>query len=95
MKKAMVILGILLFCLVLAVSGCRYPIKAADFVDDVAEEIVFLGDGEEFAPLAETEAESRARWKRIERIYRQQFMEDLASFWLYDQPSKLSDKHIR
>ncbi len=95
MKKAMVILGILLFCLVFPVSGCRYPIKAADFVDDVAEEIVFLGDGEEFAPLAETEAERRARWERIERIYRKQLMEDLDSFWLYDKPSKLSDKYIR
>jgi hypothetical protein len=95
MKKAMVILGILLFCLVFPVSGCRYPIKAADFVDDVAEEIVFLGDGEELAPLAETEAERRARWERIERIYIQQMMEDLDSFWLYDKPSKLSDKYIR
>lgn len=62
MKKDMVILGILLFCLVLAVSGCRYPIKAVDFVADVGEEIVFLGDGEELAPIGETEAEHRARW---------------------------------
>ena len=95
MKKAMLILGILLFCLVLAVSGCRYPIKAVDFVADVGEEIVFLGDGEELAPIGETEAERRARWERIERIYFQQIMEDDDSFWLLDKPSKLSDKYIR
>jgi len=95
MKKAMVILGILLFCLVLAVSGCRYPIKAADFVADEAEEVAFLGDGQELAPIAETEAQRRARWERIERIAFQQIMEDWDSFWLLNEPSKLSDKYIR
>ena len=95
MKKAILILDILLFCLVFSVSGCRYPIKGADFAADVAEEIAYLGDGQELAPLAETEAERRARWERIERIYFQQMMEDYDSFWLLDKPSKLSDKHIR
>lgn len=95
MKKAMLILGILLFCLVLAVSGCRYPIKGTDFAADVAEETAFLGDGQELAPIAETEAERRARWERIEGIAFQQIMEDWDSFWLLDGPSKLSDKYIR
>ncbi|RKY08775.1 MAG: hypothetical protein DRP65_08690 [Planctomycetota bacterium] len=95
MKKHIVILGILLFCLVLAVSGCRYPIRAADFTSDKAEEIVFLGEGEDLSPLDETEAQRRARWERIKGIAFKQIMEDWDNFWLLDKPSKLSDKYIR
>ena len=61
----------------------------------MAEGTAFLGDGQELAPVAETEAERRARWERIERIAFQQVMEDWDSFWLLDTPSKLSDKYIR
>jgi len=95
MKKDIAILGILLFCLVLSVSGCRYPIKAADFTSNEVEKIAYLGEGEELAPLDETEAERRARWERIERIAFRQIMEDWDNFWLMDKPSKLSDKYIR
>ncbi|HIJ71294.1 MAG TPA: hypothetical protein HPP87_08020 [Planctomycetes bacterium] len=95
MKKAKFILSVLLFCLFVAVGGCRYPIKGADFAGDVVEEAVFFGEGQELAPFSETEAQRRARWERVERIAFQQIMEDWDSFWLVEKPSRLSDKYIR
>lgn len=89
------ILGFVLCALVFSFSGCRYPVKAADFLDDVVEDVVFLGTGEEFALPGETEAERRRKWNRIERLNRREMMADIDAFLLLDKPSKLSDRRIR
>ncbi len=89
-----VILGVILCALVFWLGGCRYPVKAADFVDDVFEDVAFLGSGEEFSLPGETEAERRRRWERIERIQRQSMQDDIEKVLLLDRPSKLTGKRI-
>lgn len=97
MKRAFVsvILAIALFSLVFCLVGCRYPVKAADYVGGAAEDLAYLGSGEEFAQPGETEAEMLRRHARIKRIRRQQVLEDIDKVLLLDQPSKLTDKRMR
>ena len=87
-------LAVVLCMMVFWLGGCRYPVKAADFVGETVEDVVYLGSGEEFAQLGETEAEGRRRQERIKRLQRQQLMEDIDTFLLIDEPSKLTDKRI-
>lgn len=44
--------------------------------------------------MGETAAEGHRRHKRTLRINRQEMMEDLDSFFLLDEPSKMTDKRI-
>ncbi len=92
--SVLTILGVLLCALVFWLGGCRYPIQVADFLNDVVEDVVFLGSGEEFALPGETEAERRRRWARIERINRQNMQKDMESALHMDEPSKLSGIRI-
>ena len=49
----------------------------------------------ETVSLGQTEIERNARLKRIEHIRHRQFVEDIDTMFLADQPSKLSEWHIR
>jgi hypothetical protein len=92
--SVLTILGVLLCALVFWLGGCRYPVQAVDFLENVAEDVAFLGSGEEFALPGETEAERRRRWARIKRINRQNMQEDMENVLHMDQPSKLTDRRI-
>ena len=83
-----------LCALLFSVNGCRYPVKACDFVDDAVENVAFAGTGEEFALPGETEAERRRKWARIKRISRQELMSDIDTVLLTDKPSKLSGMRV-
>ena len=87
-------LALALCALVFSVNGCRYPVKAYDFVDDAVEDVAFAGSGEEFALPGETEAQRRRKWARIKRISRQQLMSDIDTALLTDKPSKLSGMRV-
>ena len=81
MKRASVlmILGVLLLGLVFSASGCGCAPALWNWGCDQP---------------GETKAEGRRRHERRARINRQQFMEDLDSFWLTDQPSRLTEKRL-
>ena len=92
--SVLTILGVLLCALVFWLGGCRYPVKAAHFLDDVAEDVALLGSGEEFAQPGETEAEGHRRHLRNLSVNQQEMMADIDKVLLFDKPSKLTDKRI-
>jgi len=53
----------------------------------------FAGCGS-FEQLGETEAEGHRRHLRASRINRQALMEDIDTFWLMGQPTKLAERQI-
>ena len=89
-----IILGVTLFCLVLLLNGCRYPVKAADFVGGAVYKVAMLGSGEEFSQPGQTEAELHRKYLRYRHISRQQMLEDIDRALLTDRPSSLTDKRI-
>ncbi len=52
----------------LALAGCRYPVKAVSWVDHKIDDLIYLGEGEEFAYPGETEAEVRRRHERVSQL---------------------------
>ena len=80
----------LAFCL----SGCRYPVKALYAIDNAITDLVYLGEGEEFAYPGETEAEVRRRHDRVRRLNDQAMRSDVDMALMLDRPSHLTDKRL-
>ncbi len=89
-----VVLAFILCALVYWLSGCRYAVRAGDYVGDVVTDVAMLGSGEEFARPGETEAECQRRMARIKRINRQEMLADIDKVLLLDKPSTLTDKRM-
>lgn len=98
MKNALVsmVLGIILCALVFSLSGCAgYAAKAVDGAANLTAAVLTLGSepGANAQP-GETEAEGRRRHMRNARINQQLLMRDIETVFLYDRPSRLSDRRI-
>jgi hypothetical protein len=85
---------ILVLALGLTVSGCRYPVRAAKWVDHKIEDLVYLGEGDEFAHPGETEAEVRRRHERASRLNDQMRRSDIDMALMRDRPSMLTDRRL-
>lgn len=56
--------------------------------------VLFVSGCGSYAQLGETEAEGHRRHQRNLALNQQQFMADIDTFLLFDEPSKLTDKRI-
>ena len=97
MKNAFVstVLGIILCVLVLLLSGCGHVVRAQKAFDRLVVRIWTLGsESEAHAQLGETEAEGHRRHLRAGRINQQELMQDLDKLFLFDKPSRLTERKI-
>jgi hypothetical protein len=78
----------------LALAGCRYPVRAVSWVDHKIDDLIYLGEGEEFAHPGETEAEVRRRHARASELNGQLLRSDIDTALMLDRPSRLTDRRL-
>jgi hypothetical protein len=83
-----------LVVMILLAGGCRYPLRGASWVDKKADDLAYLGEGDEFAQPGLTEAEVRRKHERAERLDWQMMWSDLDRALMLDRPSRLTDRRI-
>jgi hypothetical protein len=90
-----ILLGAALILVMLGPVGCGVVGKADDIAEQTAADVMKIGpDREATAQMGETAAEGHRRHIRNHRLDRQMLMEDIDSFFMTDEPSRLTDRVI-
>jgi hypothetical protein len=90
-----IVLGATLCLLVFCLAGCGYVGKADDVVEQKVADVMTMGtDPEATAQMGETTAEGQRRHARIHRLNRQAMIEDIDTFFLLDEPSRMTERII-